>query len=159
MKTISKLSIVLLAVTVLFSCKKKEVTPDSSATTTHAIGEAYEGAVVFSVDAYDQNSLVAATVVQRHHINWSTANANCNTYAAGTERGWRLPTKDELGLMKVKKSIIGGFKNMDYWSSTKAASGTSAWALYFGTTTGGIIMSNGKQLSNYTICARVVKAF
>lgn len=157
MKTLSHVSLFILAVTVLFSCKKEEVNPASPV--THSVGETYEGGIVFSVDASGQHGLVSALADQGYHISWSTANSNCNAYSAGTTGGWRLPTKTELELMKTHKATIGGFKNMDYWSSTMSTTGTSAWASYFGTNTGGFTMSNWKQLSNCTICVRAVKAF
>ena len=40
--------------------------------------------------------------------------------------GWRLPTKDELNLIYLKKVKIGGFANKGYWSSSEGAN-SNAW--------------------------------
>jgi hypothetical protein len=42
---------------------------------------------------------------------------------------WRLPTKYELNIMYTLKSLIGGFADDYYWSSTM--SGDYAWSQYF----------------------------
>jgi hypothetical protein len=50
--------------------------------------------------------------------------------------GWFLPTKELLDLMYKQKNVIGGFKNVTYWSSSEVNS-DSAYCLDF---------SNGSQL-------------
>ena len=46
---------------------------------------------------------------------WNDAVNAC----ADLGNGWRLPTKYELNLMYLNKGKIGGFANLDYWSSTE----------------------------------------
>ena len=43
---------------------------------------------------------------------------------------WYLPSKFELNLLYAQKSVVGGFANSYYWSSTEASS-TSAWLQNF----------------------------
>ena len=164
MKNTPKFIAILFLIISFASCKKDEIKPDATTNTntpaSYSVGDALQGGIVFSVDATGQHGLIAATTDQGYHISWATANANCNSYTTATSgSGWRLPTKTELELMKTKKTIIGGFLNMNYWSSTKSTDGTSAWTLYMGTTTGGITTTPWKLLSNCTICARAVKEF
>lgn len=45
---------------------------------------------------------------------------------------WFLPSKDELSLMNVKRSAIGGFTDDRYWSSSESGQSFSAWEQTFG---------------------------
>jgi hypothetical protein len=59
----------------------------------------------------------------------------CNEYSvtvAGTTYGdWYLPSKYELNLLYLQKTVVGGFASAYYWSSTEYAYNT-AWDQYFG---------------------------
>jgi hypothetical protein len=44
--------------------------------------------------------------------------------------GWRLPTKEEIGLLYKRKEGIGGFASDHYWSSSEYDS-NYAWAQGF----------------------------
>ena len=59
----------------------------------------------------------------------------CNEYAVtvdGVKYGdWYLPSKHELNLLYLQKTVVGGFASNDYWSSTEINSIT-AWYQYFG---------------------------
>jgi hypothetical protein len=61
----------------------------------------------------------------------------CNEYSvtvAGTTYGdWYLPSKYELNLLYLQKTVVGGFATYGYWSSTENDSG-NAWVqdFYFG---------------------------
>ena len=161
MKSTQKIFALLLLVVSFGSCKKDETKPadTSIASASYAVGDDLQGGIVIFVDASSQHGLIAATSDQGYHINWATANANCNSYTTATSVGdWRLPTKTELELMMPLKTTIGGFLNLNYWSSTKSTDGTSAWTLYMGTS-GGITSTPWKLLSNCTVCARAVKEF
>ena len=59
----------------------------------------------------------------------------CNEYSvtvAGTTYGdWYLPSKYELNLLYLQKTVVGGFASAYYWSSTEYAY-SFAWDQYFG---------------------------
>jgi hypothetical protein len=43
---------------------------------------------------------------------------------------WYLPSKDELNKLYINKSLIGGFTESQYWSSSETGT-NSAWSQYF----------------------------
>jgi hypothetical protein len=57
-------------------------------------------------------------------MNWEEANTEC----ALLGEGWRLPTRGELLLMYENKTVVGGFANNYYWSSTES---DFSYAWYF----------------------------
>jgi len=59
-------------------------------------------------------------------FTWDEAKEACE--ALGED--WRLPTKEELNEMYKKRDVVGGFANINYWSSTENDSGF-AWRQYF----------------------------
>jgi hypothetical protein len=72
--------------------------------------------------------------------------------------GWHLPTKDELNQLYLQKTVVGGFPDKYYWSSTEYASGY-AWFQTF---------DQGLQLNNWynyypnkilALSVRAVRAF
>jgi hypothetical protein len=81
----------------------------------------------------------------------------CNNYSAtmnGVTYGdWYLPSKYELNLLYLQKTLVGGFAGADYWSSTESGN-AGAWHQHFGT---------GTQLvaskSTATIRVRAIRAF
>ena len=58
----------------------------------------------------------------------------CNEYSVtvdGVKYGdWYLPSKYELNLLYLQKSVVGGFANFNYWSSTEIAA-AAAWCQLF----------------------------
>ena len=58
----------------------------------------------------------------------------CRDYNGGGYTDWHLPSNDEATLLFVNKTLIGGFSNMDYWTSTELLN-NSAWHIHFGTGT------------------------
>jgi hypothetical protein len=80
----------------------------------------------------------------------------CNEYSVtvdGVTYGdWYLPSKNELNLLYLQKSVVGGFASNVYWSSTEYAS-ISAWYQDFG---------NGDQYLDFkvvTFYVRAIRAF
>ena len=59
-------------------------------------------------------------------MNWHEAKIACKSLGPG----WRLPTKDELNMFYENKEEIGGFANVNYWSSTESDN-RNAWGQYF----------------------------
>ena len=66
---------------------------------------------------------------------------------------WRLPTKDELNLLYLKKDIVGVFADSGYWSSSENLA-DYAWVQYF---SNGLQASlNKKYLASYVRCVRSI---
>lgn len=55
---------------------------------------------------------------------------NCTRLSLNGKSDWFLPSKDELILMYQKKSLIGGFTNGAYWSSSEVRA-DDAWLVEF----------------------------
>jgi hypothetical protein len=81
----------------------------------------------------------------------------CNAYSStisGTiYGGWYLPSKYELNLLYLQKTLVGGFASADYWSSTESGNG-GANNQHFGT---GVQIVSSK--STATIRVRAIRAF
>ena len=93
------------------------------------------GGYVFYVAPDGLHGLVAATQDQSAGGYWNDAfslvNNSANHNAVGANfTDWRLPTKDELNMMYLKKDTIGGFASSVYWCST-VDDGGDAWGQDF----------------------------
>ena len=67
--------------------------------------------------------------------NTTAINAQCGaetaasiaaSYSLNGFSDWYLPSQDELNLLYAQKTVVGGFANNGYWSSTEYDSGY-AW--------------------------------
>jgi hypothetical protein len=76
----------------------------------------------------------------------------CNDLVLNAYSDWFLPSKDELNQMYLQKSVIGGFANYYYWSSSEYIA-SDAWtqAMLSGT------QSISSKLATYYV--RAVRAF
>jgi len=54
----------------------------------------------------------------------------CRDYSGGQYTDWFLPSKDQLNMQYIQKTMIGGFSGDLYWSSTEFETG-SAWVQMF----------------------------
>ena len=74
-------------------------------------------------------------------MDWHNAEKSCNEL----EKGWRLPTKDELKLMyeQLHRKGIGNFKASLYWSGSESGK-EQAWYFVFGS--GGAINKRNKTV-------------
>jgi|SRR5688572_6165325 len=54
----------------------------------------------------------------------------CRDYRGGQFSDWFLPSKDQLHALYLQKTLVGGFSNDIYWSSTELEAG-SAWVQSF----------------------------
>ncbi len=54
----------------------------------------------------------------------------CRDYQGGSYSDWFLPSKDQLNILYTQKTLVGGFSNDIYWSSTEFGVG-EAWVQYF----------------------------
>lgn len=91
------------------------------------VGDAHSGGLVASIDNKGQGIVVALSDSTR--MTWIDANSfgqSINGYS-----DWRLPSKDELNILYLNKTILGGFSQSDYWSGTVNETDDSAWAQSF----------------------------
>lgn len=64
----------------------------------------------------------------------------CNNLVSGGYSDWYLPSRDELSKLYTNRTLIGGFNNVSYWSSSQVGT-TTAWSINF---------SNGSSSSSST---------
>jgi hypothetical protein len=80
----------------------------------------------------------------------------CNEYSVTvgsvTYGDWYLPSKFELNLLCLQRTMVGGFADFYYWSSTEG-SNNFAWFQYFGDGT----QNNGSKIK--TAYVRAIRAF
>ena len=76
----------------------------------------------------------------------------CANYQGGNYGDWYLPSKYELNLLYAQKTVVGGFANSYYWSSTEVDD-DSAWVQSF---VGGSQFIGNKSNTDYV---RAVRAF
>ena len=67
--------------------------------------------------------------------NWADADNQARNYRGNGFINWRLPDRGELDLLYGNRTIIGGFLNAGYWSSTEYIYNTTSciWIQNFGT--------------------------
>jgi hypothetical protein len=125
----------------------------------HFIGEKFGGGIVFHVK--DGHGLIAETQDQTNYCELYNAQKIIRTTANHSAAGalftdWRLPTKYELNLLYLQKSVVGGFVDREYWSSTdpdnkeKSSFKVLAWAQSF---------FNGYQAIGTRGSVRAIRAF
>ena len=79
------------------------------------------------------NGLANTTKIINAQGNSGTYAARlCTNYRGGGYNDWFLPSKDQLNFLYLNKSIIGGFSDNIYWSSTEYDLG-EAWVQDFST--------------------------
>jgi len=130
------------------------------------IGQNYKGGKIFYIDETGMHGLIVLdksvwATTNRAVGTWSEANKACDHL----EDDWRLPTKDELNLLRLKKFIlkkemlydsngkpVGDEDDGVYWSSSQCTKKTS-WCIDF---------SNGAQTcfdKNLMIGIKAIKSF
>tara|TARA_B110000211_G_scaffold181957_1_gene205946 strand:+ start:21 stop:1247 length:1227 start_codon:yes stop_codon:yes gene_type:complete len=158
------------------------------ATTTPAIGDTFQGGIIFYLDSLGGGLISAPSEQSVTGEGWgcygtaitgaggaaigtgaqNTIDIEAGCAAAGTAADicanltlggysdWFLPSKDELNEMYLNKSVIGGFINGDYWSSSEDDA-TKAWRQDFGNGgTSGVVLTVSK---NATLNVRAIRAF
>lgn len=65
--------------------------------------------------------------VTRQRFNLSQAQFVCHKLAFGGHDDWRLPTKNELSLLYLRRPRLPGFQDDMYWSSTAEKSSGFVW--------------------------------
>ena len=85
------------------------------------------GIIVYEKDGH---GLVAAPTYFSAMLLESAKTA-CDTLVLNGFSDWRLPSTEELNSLYENKDKIGGFYDLDYWSSTEY-SNYETWGQYFG---------------------------
>lgn len=106
----------------------------SSLSSAAKIGETYGGGIVFYVDQSGQHGLVAAKADMQGHssgnqegwFNWADAKRICNDFVCEGYSDWFLPSREELNKLYFQQSVVGGFAENYYWSSSEQ-SADLAW--------------------------------
>jgi len=90
--------------------------------------------------------------------NWNAAKTTAQNYNGGGLTNWHLPDNGELSLLYENKTVLGGFINAYYWSSS--FTGDYAYNLDFST---GILSNTGLTSNPYyntsTLRVRAVRSF
>ena len=76
-------------------------------------------------------------------------NAYSSTVAGIKYGGWYLPSKYELNLLYLQKTLVGGFASADYWSSTEQGN-AGANNQHFGT---GVQLVSSKSIATFRVRA------
>jgi hypothetical protein len=66
-----------------------------------------------------QHGLIAAKQDLPGKFSWPDAYGACDKLEENGYNDWHLPSRDELNKLYVSKSLIGGFSDLRYWSSTE----------------------------------------
>ncbi len=106
------------------------------------------GGIIIKVNASGSRGLEVQPDDCKMLLSWPDARKTCKNYG----RGWRLPTKDELNLLHENISIVDGYTNNAYWSSS-AINKSHAWGQY---------IKDGFQYTNIKkdrLRARAVRSF
>ena len=124
MKLLAKACFARLWIMLLFtSLSMISVSAVSSAV---SIGQRYQGGIVFYVDESRQHGLVAATRDLPGQYDWQGAKDAGERFVDGGFSDWYLPDKWELNELYKHKSVVGGFADNFYWSSTEDGA-AGAW--------------------------------
>ncbi len=115
-----------------------------------------DGGIVFYVDNSGLHGLEAKKADEGVVFGWTITGANlfwteAMIAAKANGSGWHLPTKDELNLLYQQQTVVGGFTNVYYWSSTEDDSGV--WSQGFGTG------NQDEESKNSSFRVRAVRAF
>jgi hypothetical protein len=136
----------LIAATADLSSPIQWTTPSYQSTTVPG------GATSTTDGLANSNAIVAQTGAPAAN---TYAAGLCRAYSATGDGGlndWYLPSKDELNKLYLNKTVVGGFANLYYWSSTEL-NNYYAWIQNF---------TNGNQIANdkdYPNRVRAVRAF
>ena len=151
--------VALLALVGLFTASDKAFS-DQIETPVKRLGDRYGGGIVFYVDATGQHGLIAAPGDFKDKMSLDKAITECQALEYDGYHDWRLPSMNELNILFLAKSTVGGFADSDdyYWSSTVEKSvnrGEIVWYQDFGDGTQGY-SDSGKTEKNRV---RAVRAF
>ena len=117
MKKLLLLNVGIVSLISLFSCQNSATPPINRG-----------GEIVYEKDGH--GLVVAPTDLGI--MDWDSAMTACDTLILNGYSDWRLPSKEELNQLYLKKDTIGGFTLNFYWSSTEDKVGIyGVWGQYF----------------------------
>ncbi len=97
---------------------------------TKSVGKKYQGGIIFYSDSTRDRGLIAAEKDFEGLYNWGAAQQKCADYSVKVDdviyNDWVLPSRDTLSQLYISKSLVGGFADEGYWSST-TEQGDFAW--------------------------------
>jgi hypothetical protein len=67
-----------------------------------------------------QHGLIAAKQNLSGGFNWADARDACERMEISGYNDWHLPSRDELNKLYLARTLIGGFSDERYWSSTES---------------------------------------
>jgi Protein of unknown function (DUF1566) len=112
--------------------------PVQRVTRTIAVGNRMDDGTIWAGISPETNGPLYTTPEDAwgHHYNWNEAAEYCRALDISGQRGWHVPTKDELSVLYSNHDAIGGFDTSGretvgwYWSSSSEDM-HNAWALRF----------------------------
>jgi len=112
----------LLIIPMLFACLLGM--GQAAGGSKHFIGEKFSGGIVFNVSSDGLHGLIAETQDQCNKCNTSDQkkilNSDNHSAAGKSFKDWRIPDIEELKLLYLQRSVVGGFSDFYYFSSTKS---------------------------------------
>jgi serine/threonine protein kinase len=93
------------------------------------IGQKHQGGIIFYIDNSGKHGKVCAENDMVKMV-WKEAMDRCRNSSLNGFNDWYLPSISELNQLYLQRSSIGGFANVNYWSSTEDGS-DSAWLQFF----------------------------
>ena len=86
-----------------------------------ALGDEYQGGIVFFLDETKSFGLIASKNDLSGESDWEEAVQFCKDYRGGENTDWYLPSETELNLLFEQKNLLGNFVRFSYWSATEYA--------------------------------------
>ena len=85
------------------------------------IGDEHGGGIIVYIDGSGLNGLIASKADEPcgNKYSWKVAKKVCKELVENGYNDWRLPSKDELNILYFNKSVVGGFADNLYWSSSE----------------------------------------
>lgn len=94
------------------------------------VGNKYQGGIIFWSNPITGHGLIAAENDFEGLYIWGEAQQKCADYSVKMDgvmyNDWFLPPRDTLAILYFSKTIVGGFADEGYWSST-TEKGENAW--------------------------------
>lgn len=126
MKTVFKLLLLVIGIVFINSCTKDQEEAKVPTKTSIKIGDKFAGGIVYFVEPDGQHGLMTfqsdLVVGGATFGNAFTLCNNFQTTMGGDPKiydDWYLPTVVELQKLHAQRTLVGGFINDYYWTSTE----------------------------------------